>query len=45
MARLIWDIEIGTQLPRFERLRQEGECYPILDEELARKGIRVHNES
>ncbi len=39
LARMIWDIEIGSQMRKQELAVQSHECYQILDEEVLAKGF------
>ena len=44
LARFIWDIEIGIELPPELWDQEMHECYEILDEELINKGIKLHKD-
>lgn len=41
VARLIWDVEIGAGLPDYIRPVEQSECYEILDEILAERGLLI----
>ncbi len=40
LSRFIWDVEIGSQIPAESLPREAEECYRVMDEELAARGIR-----
>jgi hypothetical protein len=44
LARFIWDLEIGIELPPELWDHEMHECYEILDEELINKGIKLNKD-
>lgn len=44
LARFIWDLEIGIELPPELWDNEIHECYEILDEELISKGIKLNKD-